>query len=247
MQRVGQSHHKKGVERRVRNCHYMLAALRRDCSKGDIVVLPDAAQSAHSFSQDCLRSDSMLPMHQDLSFSSLVSEITPSVRGSGFRTPCCRGRSVATSSRTPGRIGDIIPDSWDLAFLEQSLEQAEAEPLQNQKIDDVPGDDGVWLHSLEMDIVRIEMRIRQYFLTTQSLTLHQEIVDGSIGVVLQDICQRVQSITMRCISQLGHSFRLAIHGPIHDVECAVSLLRLHSQKIRQLEDRFTVLTGSRTK
>ncbi len=64
------------------------------------------------------------------------------------------------SSRTPGRIGDIIPDTWDLAFLEESLEHAEARPQLHQQIDqqigDVSGDSSVSLHSLEMDIVRIE-------------------------------------------------------------------------------------------
>ena len=62
---------------------------------------------------------------------------------------------------------------------------------------------------------------------------------------MQDVCQRVsESLTIHCIGQNGFSFRLAIHGPIYEVECAVLLLRLHSQKIKELEEKFRMLSGT---
>jgi hypothetical protein len=97
----------------------------------------------------------MVPMHQDLSFSSVVSEIVPSAHRSGFRTPCCRGRSACTSSRIPGRIGDIAPDSFDLTFLQQSLKCVETEIFHNQHDGtSTCGNDSIPLHSLEIDIVQ---------------------------------------------------------------------------------------------
>jgi hypothetical protein len=108
--------------------------------------------------QKCLRSDSMLPMHHDLSFSSLLSEVVPTALRCGLRTPCCRGRSMRTSARIPGRIGDIAPDSLDSAFLQQSMDSAAAEEqsqLHTQQVGAMSGGDNIMLHSLEIDIVRL--------------------------------------------------------------------------------------------
>ena len=113
-----------------------------------------------SLVQDCLRSDCMQPMHHDLSFSSLVSHVAPPVRGTSFRTPCCRGRSTRSSSRTlGGRIGDIAPHAFDSTFVHQTSDcagddeaRAEQEARTEQGSDgDMRSDDDS--HVLEIDIV----------------------------------------------------------------------------------------------
>ena len=107
-----------------------------------------------SLVQDCLRSDCMQPMHHDLSFSSLVSHVAPPVRGTSFRTPCCRGRSTRSSSRTlGGRIGDIAPHAFDSTFVHQTSDCAgDDEARAEQGSDgDMRSDDGC--HLLEIDIV----------------------------------------------------------------------------------------------
>jgi hypothetical protein len=105
-----------------------------------------------TFPQHCLRSDSMVPMHQDLSFSSLVSEIVP-VRKSSCRTPSCRGRSVGTTSRAAGRIGDVAPDTSDLTFPHASVDPVPvAAEMPDTQGREMSGDDDT--HSLEIEIVR---------------------------------------------------------------------------------------------
>lgn len=122
--------------------------------------------SLFAFVQDRLRSDTMLPMHTDLSFSSLVSEIVPSVRSSGLRTPCCRGRSMSTSSRAPGRIGDIAPDPPHSHFFQAVSDSAQAGPPQceDERADESCDDDDN-NHSLEIEIVRDALFRPSIFLT----------------------------------------------------------------------------------
>ncbi len=96
----------------------------------------------------------MQPMHHDLSFSSLVSHVAPPIRGTSFRTPCCRGRSARSSSRTlGGRIGDIAPLAFDSTFLHQTSDCAgDDEARADLGSDgDMPSDDDS--HLLEIDIV----------------------------------------------------------------------------------------------
>ena len=93
-------------------------------------------------------------MHHDLSFSSLVSDVSLPVHGASFRTPCCRGRSTLSSSRTlGGRIGDIAPHAFDSTFLHQTSDCARDEEARADQGSDggVPSDDDA--HSLEIDIV----------------------------------------------------------------------------------------------
>jgi hypothetical protein len=153
MRGVGQSYYKAGVERRLRRSCPMLAVQRSRRSEGNGVRC-QSSYVPNSFAlQERLRSDSMVPMHQDLSFSSLVSEIVPSVRSSGFRTPCCRGRSVRTSLRVPGRIGDVAPDPMDSIFFQPVSDFPEAEPPQTEEEHGDVSYDGN-THSLEIEIVR---------------------------------------------------------------------------------------------
>jgi hypothetical protein len=95
----------------------------------------------------------MVPMHEDLSFSSVVSKIMPSVRNSGFRTPSCRGRSKSTSSRFPGRIGDVVPDFLsETTYIKPALDCVEAESSVVQQNGDSTVDESIL--ALEIDIVR---------------------------------------------------------------------------------------------
>jgi hypothetical protein len=193
--------------------------------------------------QDCLRSDSMVPMHQDLSFSSLVSEIVPSsVRKSGCRTPCCRGRSMATASRAAGRIGDVAPDTSDFAFAREFEDSVTPElPVSETRGSEMSEDDDI--HTLEIEIVR-NAPFAAVLFRINNLTLPQEIVDGSLEAVVSDVCQRVSpNLMIQCTGQqAGTIFRLALHGQINDVECAVLLLRLHGQKIKELQEKFAMMT-----
>ena len=147
---LGQSYHKAGVERGLRRGCSVLAVQRCRCPKGNGARCRSLYVPNSFALQDRLRSDTMVPMHQDMSFSSLVSEIVPSVRSSGFRTPCCRGRSM----RAPGRIGDIAPDPSHSNFFQPVSDSPEAEPPQSEDDHgDVSCDDDN-NHSLEIEIVR---------------------------------------------------------------------------------------------
>jgi hypothetical protein len=49
---------------------------------------------------------------------------------------------------------------------------------------------------------------------------------------------------IRCVGQVGMSYRLALRGSIRDVECAVLLSRLHSRKLKELEEKLASLSKS---
>jgi hypothetical protein len=69
-------------------------------------------------------------------------------------------------------------------------------------------------------------------------------MDGCVETVLQDVCRRVSpNVMIHCKRQNGLFFLLVIHGCIHDVESAALLLRLHSRKIKELEEKFASHAG----
>ena len=141
--------------------------------------------------------------------------------------------------RAPGRIGDIAPDPSHSNFFQPVSDSPEAEPPQSEDDHgDVSCDDDN-NHSLEIEIVRDAHFDPSIFLTPLCFVGNN---DGSIAALLQDVCRRVSpNDPLQTAKWLF--FLLVIHGSIYDVETAALLLRLHSRKIKELEEKCASHAG----